>query len=498
MTIKFGTSGWRGIIAKDFTFPYLRICTQAIAEEVFRNREHNKPIVVGYDTRFLSENFALEAGKILANNGLEVRFSNRDVPTPTVAFEIIRSGAAGGLNITASHNPWTYNGLKYSSGWGGPALKEMTQSIENSCEVLEENPAGIKTASKDPHLMDQLIQHLDFKTPYVKHIKSLIDAKAFRGRKLKVVVDVMHGTARGYLAELLQDLGCQVELIHEERDVYFAPGGSPDPSSVGLKDLVERVKKTKANLGLATDGDADRFGVVDADGTITTANDILALLTRYLHQSRGWTGIVAKSVMTTHAIDAAARKYGLEVKETPVGFKYIGEIMRQSESIYPSQEGEFVMGAEESGGFSIRGHVPEKDGILACLLVAEMVASSKKTIKSLLDSFHEEVGVFINRRINIQSTPNLVSTLKEQFEHKPPTHIDGLAVHRIVDLDGIKFIFHGGSWLGVRFSGTEPIIRLYLEGNSTKQLEILEKAGRSLLASAASTKAKTKKHLSLI
>ncbi len=221
---------------------------------------------------------------------------------------------------------------------------------------------------------------------------------------------------------------------------------------------------------------------MDADGTVVQANDILALLTLYLHQSRGWTGVVAKSVMTTHAIDAIGRKYGLEIKETPVGFKHIGEVMKEADSVWPSQGGEFLMGAEESGGFTMKGHVPEKDGILACLLVAEMVARSKKTLGTLLEELHSDVGPHLTRRDNIQASPEIVTTLREWFSSKPPVDINGLHVHRIVETDGFKFIFQDASWLGVRFSGTEPIVRFYYEGHSPKQLDVLAKAGQSLLS----------------
>jgi phosphoglucomutase len=246
---------------------------------------------------------------------------------------------------------------------------------------------------------------------------------------------------------------------------------------------VDLVVKKKAHLGLATDGDADRFGVVDSDGTIYSANDILALFAKYLHASRGWQGKIARSVMTTHTIDAVARKYGMEIKETPVGFKHIGEVMKECESIYPNTDGEFVMGAEESGGFTMRGHVPEKDGIVACLLVAEMTAASNKTIKEQLKDLHADVGTYLSRRLNVQATPDVVSALRDQFSTKPPVQINGLHVHRIVDIDGYKFIFQGGSWLGVRFSGTEPIVRVYCEAGSKEQLDILQKAGESLIHS---------------
>ncbi len=480
MAIKFGTSGWRDIIADGFTFPNLRICTQAISEQIFKEKNHNKPVVVGYDTRFLSEKFAEEAAKILANNGIEVRFSNRDVPTPVVAFEIIRSQAGAGINITASHNPFTYNGLKFSTAWGGPALPETTHAIEGLCNVIKEHEVATKPKSEDAHLTNKLIHSEDFLPAYVQHVKSLLDPAPFKKKKLKIIVDVFHGTGRGYVAEMLRDLGCEVMTLHESRDVTFE-GRGPDPSTEGLGEMIAAVKKNKAHLGLATDGDADRFGVVDADGTIISANDILALLTRYLHTSRSWEGVIAKSVMTTHAINAVARKYGLTVKETPVGFKHIGEVMKEADSIMPSTDGEFVVGAEESGGFTMRGHVPEKDGILACLLVAEMTAATEKTIQQQLKDLHADVGVYLSRRINIQATPEIVAMLKDQFATKPPVQIDGLHVQRIVDLDGFKFIFHGGSWLGVRFSGTEPIVRVYLEGNSEEQLKILQKAGESLI-----------------
>lgn len=480
MTIKFGTSGWRDIIAEGFTFPKLRICVQAISEQIFKEKNHNRPVVVGYDTRFLSELFAKEAANILANNGLEVRFSQRDVPTPVVAFEILRSQAAAGINITASHNPYTYNGLKYSSAWGGPALPETTHAIEALCTMIKDDEVALKPQSGHAELTEKLIRKEDFHATYVKHIKSLLDPKAFKKKKLKIVVDVLHGTGRGYLAELLRELGCDVEVIHESRDVMFG-GRGPDPSTEGMEELINHVKKSKANLGLATDGDADRFGVVDSDGTVISANEILALLTRYLHVSRGWTGVVAKSVMTTHAIDAVCRKYGLALKETPVGFKHIGEVMKEAESIYPSTEGEFVMGAEESGGFTMRGHVPEKDGVLACLMVAEMAASTGRTIKEELKSLHEDVGIYLSRRVNIHASTEIVSSLRDQFATKPPVQINDLHVHRIVDLDGYKFIFPGGSWLGVRFSGTEPVVRVYYEGSSAQQLEVLHKAGESLL-----------------
>jgi phosphomannomutase len=493
MGIKFGTSGWRDIIANGFTFPNLRVCTQAIADQIFREKNHNRPFMVGYDTRFLSEHFAREVARILANNGIEVKLSNRDVPTPAVAFQIINNNASGGINIAASHNPYTYSGLKFSSAWGGPALPDVTKSIENACQFMEESDVAMTPKSEDHRLTEKLVQIYDYKPAYWKHLKSLLDTDAFKGRRLKIVVDNLYGTSRGYLAEFLRELGCDVDVLHERRDVFFG-GTGPDPSEKGLQDLVAAVKKSKAHLGLACDGDSDRFGVVDSSGAIFQPNDVLPLLARYLHLSRGWTGILARSVMTTHAMDAVARKYNLEIKETPVGFKYIGEIMQEAESIVPSTDGEFVMGGEESGGFTMRGHVPEKDGVLACLVIAEMVAASKQSLKELTDDLHADVGIRLTRRLNITATPHVVGALRDKFSHKPPTDINGLHVQRIVDIDGFKFIFYGGNWLGVRFSGTEPIVRMYLEGQSEEALDTLAKAGQSLLGANGSHKAPVAHH----
>lgn len=483
MPIKFGTSGWRDVMADNFTFPNVRVCAQAISEQIYRDKNHNKPVIVGYDTRFFSEEFAREAARILANNAIETRFSDRDVPTPVVSFEVIRAQAAGGINITASHNPYNYNGIKFSSAWGGPALKETTTSIEQSCQHVLAGEVLLKEKSSNPELTEKLIQPADFRTPYLAHIRSLVNGDAFKKSKLKIVVDVLNGTARGYLAELLREFGCDVQVINEEQDVTFG-GGGPDPSGEKLKNLATLVKKTKANLGLACDGDADRFGIVDAGGVYYAPNEILSLLAWHLHDSRQWSGVMARSVMTTHAIDAVGRHFGMPVRETPVGFKYIGEIMKEADAIYPSKEGDFLMGGEESGGFTMRGHIPEKDGILACLLVAEMVALNKKTITTLLAELHKKVGVYLSRRMNIQATPELVTSLKDWFSHKPPTEIGGLQVKRIIDLDGYKFIFQGDAWLGVRFSGTEPIVRVYYEGHSEKEMETLKKAAESLVKSA--------------
>ena len=488
MPIKFGTSGWRDIIAQGFTFGGVRTVAQAIAEQVKKERLHNRPVIVGYDTRFLSENFAREISTILAGNGIEVHLSSRDVPTPVLAFEVIRSRAAGAVNVTASHNPWDYSGVKYSTAWGGPALPATTEVIEETCRAIEAGEVSVRRP-KDSSLAGRLIQSIDTRPAYLKYVKGLLDVKAIKKAGLSVVVDNLYGTGRDYLDALLEECGCKVTVLHNWRDVLFG-GTGPDPSPKNLKELLGKVQSSHAKLGLATDGDADRFGIVDADGSFISPNEFLALLVHHLHVTRGWTGVIARSVMTTHFIDAVGKKYGLITQETPVGFKYIGEIMVKENAVYPARDGNFLLGGEESGGFTMRGHVPEKDGILACLLAAEMVAVHGKPLKKIMADLQKETGVFISDRFNYATDPVTVQNLHERLSKNFPTQLAGLQVRRIVDIDGHKFIMTDGSWIGLRSSGTEPMIRVYVEASDPKRLSALAQAGRDLIESCRPSKSK--------
>lgn len=479
MKIKFGTSGWRSIIAEDFTFHNLRIVAQAIADHFRHEGMHNRPVVVGYDTRFLSEQFAQAAANVLAANGMHTLFCSRDTPTPVVAFEILRQRAAGAINITASHNPWDYSGLKFNSAWGGPALPETTQRIEAYCEPYvtgESTPKGIKEL---PEVKKRLITPVDPQPHYFKHLERLVDTSALKKGKIRVAVDVLWGTGRGYLDEFLRRCGADVTTLHAERDVLYG-GGGPSPEPEHLKELYRVMREKKAHLGLATDGDADRFGVMDVDGTLLTPNEFLPLLLDHLVKTRGWKGVVVRSVMTSHFLDAVAKRHGCELRETAVGFKYIGDAMMHENSVYPSKEGHFLLGGEESGGLSINGHVPEKDGILACLLAAEIVAVNKKPLRKSLEALQKEVGGYHSKRINFFLAPDKMSDLRERLREDPPTRFGGLTVRRIVETDGHKFILTDGSWIGIRLSGTEPVVRVYLETHSPDKMKALEKAGRVL------------------
>ena len=470
--IKFGTSGWRGIIADEFTYSNVRLVSQAIAEYIKKeNKDKKTSVVVGYDTRYMSEKFAKTAAEVLAGNGIKALLCDRDTPTPTIAFEILRRKSAGGINFTASHNPADYNGIKFSPSWGGPALPETTNLIEKYCNKLK--PASIKTMNFDEAKKQRLIEEINPKPAYLKRIRELVNLSAIKKANIKIAVDVLYGTGNGYLDELLSKAGVRNKVIHNYRDVMFG-GSAPEPNKANLKELISVMKKESCHLGLATDGDGDRFGIVDSDGTFITPNETIAVLLYSLAKNRKWTGVVARSVMTTHLIDRIADKFGLEVKETPVGFKYIGEIL--------VNEGEnFIIGGEESGGLTIRNHVPEKDGVLACLLMAETVAVSKKTVKKILAEIYKAVGRIYTDRLNFRLTHEDMDKFRENLKKGVQPKIAGFKLSDVVTIDGYKFLFKDGSWLGIRLSGTEPVVRLYVESDSLVKIKKLISAGKKLV-----------------
>ncbi|MDH7499256.1 MAG: phosphoglucomutase/phosphomannomutase family protein [candidate division NC10 bacterium] len=471
--IKFGTSGWRGMIADDFTFTNVRIVTQAIAEHLISHGFQERGAVIGHDTRFLSEAFAHQAAKIVAGNDIRAFLCVHETPTPTISYETIRRKAGGAINITASHNPAQYNGLKFSSPDGGPALPEITRMIEARVQQLL-GSSDLKEVSTEEAEAKGLLEKIDPREVYLERLRALVDLDVIASSQMKMVVDVLYGTGRGYLDEALQKAGCQVKVLHDWRDPYFGHA-APDPSEENLKELAFHVMEDGCHLGLATDGDADRYGIVDADGTFILPNYVLALLLKYLIQSRGWKGAVARSVATTHLVDAVAKRYGVPVIETPVGFKYIGELISKDL---------LILGGEESAGLSIKGHIPEKDGILACLLVAEMLArANKPRVRHLLrDLFLEVGGPVYTRRINFQLEPASMDRLREKLRY-PPFQLGEQKVVQVKDLDGMKLMFGDESWVLFRASGTEPVARLYVEARDDVQMSRLLAAGRDFIHS---------------
>jgi alpha-D-glucose phosphate-specific phosphoglucomutase len=466
--IKFGTSGWRGVLAEDFTFANARLVCQAIADYLKHQGLASRGVVIGYDTRFQSETFAAAAAEVMAGNGIHSYFTNRDCPTPVVSFAIREGNRAGGINITASHNPPEYNGIKFSPASGGPAPEAVTQPIETSANKL--GPVDVKLLPLEQARSQGLITVIDPRESYFRHLRSLLDTEALSRAGLKVVVDVLYGTGRDYLDAFLREAGVEVEVIHGYRDAYFG-GHRPEPSAEYLSELAARIPAAGAHLGLAADADADRFGVMDGAGQYHEANEILALLFDYLIETRGWEGGVARSVATTHLIDRVAAQYGRPVYQTKVGFKYLGEYILKDL---------VVMVGEESEGFSMKHHLPEKDGILAGLLVAEMVARKGQGLPQLLQDLFSRVGPVYNRRVNLSLPPDAKERLMERLG-KPFTTFAGLRVAQHVTIDGHKFILEDGSWVCFRPSGTEPVVRFYLEASSPAALERLLKAGKILL-----------------
>lgn len=464
--ITFGTSGWRGILADGFTLANVRKVLQAIAEHVAATGGAEQGVVVGYDTRFMGERFAGEAARLFAAAGIRAYLCDRDVPTPVISFTILARKAAGAVNFTASHNPFDYNGIKFSPSWGGPALPETTRDIESRA-----NSAGIegRIAVGGP-VNEALLCTIDPREDYLQDMEGKIDFDAVSKAGI-LAVNPLYGTARGYLDEVLRRHGIGMRVVNDARDPYFG-GFPPEPSERNIGDFIGLVRNTpEIRLGIATDGDADRFGIVDSDGSYIEPNYIIALLLDYLVRVRKIGGGVARSVATTHLIDAVAAHHGIEVFETPVGFKYIGELISQDR---------IAIGGEESAGLSIRGHVPEKDGILACLLVAEMAGREGMSLKQLLERLYGLVGRFVTRRENIRLSTEIAQGFDGRMTDLPAAFA-GLRIKDIVRIDGTKCILDDGSWLLFRKSGTEPVVRLYSEAGSDDRLAAVMKAGREFL-----------------
>jgi phosphoglucomutase len=465
--IKFGTSGWRAIIADEFTFANVRVATEAIGR--FVKRKNPSPtVLVGYDTRFASEHFGLEVARVLSSQNIRARLCSQAVPTPAVAFTIMKQKLDGAINITASHNPGEYNGLKFSTSDGAPALPEVTTEIEN--EIVELQQSNWEFTTKPNEL---LIETVDIGPAYLRDLATKVDFKKIRDANLSIGYDALHGSGAGYLDGILRQENVAAMVLHVNRDVYFG-GHHPEPADEQMGELKAVMLKNWLKIGLATDGDADRFGILDEGGDFIYPNELIAMLVDYLVESRGWRGGVARTVATTHLIDRVAKHHNLELLETPVGFKYIGEYIKA---------GRIILGGEESAGLSIRGHVPEKDGILACLLITEMLASRGKSLKNQLKELFSKVGEVYNRRLNIKLDPAISAQVKKKIA--ADVHdFHGRRVMKQNRVDGLKLIFDDDSWVLMRPSGTEPVVRFYAESTSTVDLGKLLEYGRQWITEA--------------
>lgn len=486
--IRFGTAGWRAVTSEEFTFQNVRKIAHTISGYIKENPEYGvnseeyaahlkgaarnpvPVVIVGYDGRFLAEDFAHEVSGVFASDGVKTLMTKGDIPTPAVGWAVLERKAIGGVMLTAAENPSPYNGFKWMPFWGGAATPSVTDDIERRIELLGHH--AVKTMPVDRSLRESWSEEVDFRPGYFKQLSSLLDVKAIKKAKLKIGVDAMHGSARSYLRPFLENLGLEVVGLHENRDVLFG-GRAPKPTPDSLPELKELLAKKKVQLGLACSGDGEGFGIMDAGGEWISPNETLALALEHMVTNRGLKGKVARSVMTSHFVDAVAKSHGLDTRETPAGFKFIGDLLRT---------GQYILGGEESGGMSIRGHIPDKDGLLACLLMVELVAVSKKPLSAIRQGLFKRVGSFHNRRMTFKMERiREMLELQERLRVKPPLELAGGSVWRIDEADGFKFILRDGSWLGLRPSGNESAFRIYAEAGDRKKLDALVDAGKKLL-----------------
>jgi phosphoglucomutase len=462
--IKFGTSGWRGIMAEDFTFPSLRRASAAIAGHVLAQKK-SPLLIVGYDTRFFSEEFARAAAAILKSKGCRILLCQEATPTPTIAHAIIHGKLDGGVNITASHNPAEYNGVKFSGPQGGPALPEVTHDIESRAAAIKNDPRPHENQQND-------FDRIDPREPYFDQLARMVRFDTLAKAKGTFACDAVHGCGAGWLDRILAERGISATMIRTNRDVLF-DGASPDPAEENLAPLKKQVSEQRALAGLATDGDADRFGILDRDGTFISPNHILGLIFDYLLETRGYKLGASRSVATTHLLDAVAKLHGVKVYETPVGFKYVGPLLR---------EDKIAIGGEESAGLTIRGHLPEKDGILTCLLVAEMIAARQLSLGEQLHDLFKRVGrQYWPIRVNLHLPPEVQARVPAKLR-EDPQRFAGRRVVRINRTDGLTLIFDDGAWLLMRSSGTEPLLRIYTEAATPAESQKIAEEARAWIS----------------
>ncbi len=471
--IRFGTDGWRAVIADTFTFENVRLIAQAVADYV--NKTHaggaQPTVVIGYDTRFLSDRFAIETARVMAGNQIIAWLTRTDAPTPAISYNVKEKGANAGIVITASHNPPRYNGFKLKANYGGSATAEQ-------CALVEEELVLMEREGRTPNVMDYqtaldkgLIRRFDPSWSYYQHLATLINLDRISERELNIVADAMWGAGRGAFASLLSRTRAHVTEIRGALNPGFG-GIHPEPILKHLNELVAAVQRGQADIGLATDGDADRIGAVDALGHFVDPHTVLALALRHLVECRGQTGEVVKTVSTTLMIDSLAKKHNLTLHETPVGFNHIADLMMKHD---------ILIGGEESGGISLRGHIPEGDGILMGLLLLEIMAVSDAPLHEIIAGLQAEHGPAHYGRIDAQlqhqkPKKHMVAFLVDHA----PTSINGESVARVDTLDGVKFYMNDGSWLLIRPSGTEPVLRIYAEARSPQALRGLLEEGAKM------------------
>ena len=471
--ISFGTDGWRAVIADTFTFANVRLVAQAVAESIKDEHEGtDKPeVVIGYDTRFLSDRFAIETARVMAANGIVSWLSRADAPTPAISYNVKVKGANAGVVITASHNPPRYNGFKLKAPYGGSATDAQSKLVEKKLRRIEESGREPAIIDYQEGLSKDLIRRFDPTWVYFQHLSELVNLDRISEYEMKVVADAMWGSGRGAFPMILSRTRTHVEEIRGTMNPGFG-GIHPEPISKYLTELIAAVQRSHADVGLATDGDADRIGAVDAMGNFVDPHHIFALVLRHLVENKGQRGDVVKTISTTFMIDSMAQKYGLNVHETPVGFNHIADLMIKHD---------ILMGGEESGGISIRGHIPEGDGILMGLLLLEVIAQAQAPLHEVIADLQASFGPAVYARQDVTlSRPIAKKEMVRRLEESAPSQLIGEELVRVNTLDGIKYYLADSSWLLIRPSGTEPVLRIYAESRSPEAVNALMKAGSEL------------------
>ena len=474
MTINFGTDGWRAVISDTFTFANLRLVAQAIADFVREETEAETPeVVVGFDTRFLSDRYAAEVARVMAGNGIVAHLTRADCPTPAVSYTIVHKQAAAGVMITASHNPPRYNGLKLKAAFGGSALPEQARRVEAHLARNQEAGRGPNVMDYQQALDAGLIRRFDPAWSYYEHLTHMVDLDVISAGELRVVTDAMYGSGRKCIADMLARTRCRVREIRGEMNPGFG-GIHPEPIARYLSALSAAIQADHADVGLATDGDGDRIGAMDARGDFVDPHHIFALVLQHLVENRGWRGAVVRSVSTTRMIDRLAERYGLPLAETPVGFNHIADHMLNND---------VLIGGEESGGISIKGHIPEGDGVLMGLLLVEVVAAAGAPLHELVARLQADVGPAHYARQDLRLRhPVAKQEMVARLTQDAPSSLVGEEVVNIQTTDGVKYLLADDSWLLIRPSGTEPVLRVYAEARGPEMVKALLAYGEQVAA----------------
>ncbi len=475
MSVKFGTDGWRAVISDTFTFANLRLVSQAMADYILEENNQNPSVVIGFDTRFLSDRYAADVARVMAANGVQTWLARADTPTPAISYAVVNKKATAGVMITASHNAPRYNGVKLKASYGGSASPEQNKRVERLLQRNQEILHGPNLMDIDVAIREEKVIKFDPAWAYYEHLGTLLDLDVISGGELKIVADGMYGSGRRAIGEVLTRTRSRVHNIRHEMNPGFG-GIHPEPISKNMGYLMSFIQSGHWDIGLATDGDADRIGAVDANGNFVDPHRIFALVLRYLVEKRGLRGKVVRTVSTTRMIDRIAQVYDLPVVETPVGFNHIADLMIAND---------VVMGGEESGGISIKGHIPEGDGVLMGLLLLEVMADARAPLQELVNDLLRTYGPAQYARTDMKLTrPVAKAAMVKMLVDCAPAAIAAVDVEDVQTTDGVKYYLNDGSWLLIRPSGTEPVLRVYAEAPDDERVQALLNFGEEMAARA--------------